>query len=148
MSTPTQSLTPYDLLGGEAALRLLVDRFYEVMDTDPVAEGVRNMHAPDLTSAKDKLFMFLSGWLGGPPLFAEKYGHPALRARHMPFAIDERARDEWLYCMFQAMEAVPMDQDVREHLEQAFYRTADFMRNRAEAGDAEGGQCAHGHHEG
>lgn len=126
----TQEITPYEQIGGEAAVRRLVDRFYEVMDTDPVAAGVRAIHQPDLSDAANKLFMFLSGWLGGPPLFVEKYGHPALRARHMPFRVDTRMRDEWLYCMYKAMDEQLGEQPaLREHLEQAFMRTADFMRN-------------------
>jgi hemoglobin len=129
MTTPIET-SPYELLGGEPAVRELVTRFYDIMDEDPVAAGVRAAHLPDLTSAREKLFLFLSGWLGGPGLYVEKYGHPMLRARHLPFAIDERMRDEWLYCMFRAMEALPMDDALREHLEQAFWRTADFMRNR------------------
>ncbi|MGQ5523036.1 group II truncated hemoglobin [Chitinimonas sp. PSY-7] len=126
----TQEITPYEQIGGELAVRKLVNRFYEIMDTDPVAAGVRAIHQPDLTLAAEKLFLFLSGWLGGPPLFVEKYGHPMLRARHLPFRIDERMRDEWLYCMYKAMDEQLAEQsDLKAHLEQAFMRTADFMRN-------------------
>lgn len=125
--TPDQ--VPYDLMGGEPAVRKLVARFYQIMDTDPVAAGVRALHV-DMPGAEEKLYLFLTGWLGGPPLYMDKYGHPMLRARHMPFRIDERMRDEWLYCMFKAMEEVLPDQlALKEHLEQAFWRTADFMRN-------------------
>ncbi|MBB5190377.1 hemoglobin [Silvimonas terrae] len=123
-------LTPYQMLGGEAPLRHLVDRFYDIMDTDPRVLPLRQMHGPDLTPIRQKLFEFLSGWLGGPSLFIEKYGHPMLRARHMPFAVDEDARDQWLLCMYTAMDEVPMEQALRDHLEDAFFRTADFMRNR------------------
>jgi hemoglobin len=129
MTTP---LTPYQLLGGEVVLRQLVQRFYTIMDTDPVAAGIRSLHAPDLTEARDKLFLFLSGWLGGPSLYIERYGHPRLRARHMPFPIGERERDEWLYCMFKAMDEIPMDTHLYEHLQQSFWNTADFMRNQAD----------------
>ena len=126
----TLGASPYDLLGGDAVVLALVTRFYEIMDTDPIAAGVRSVHLPDLTEAHDKLYRFLSGWLGGPSLYVEKYGHPMLRARHLPFPIDERMRDEWLYCMFKAMEEVEMPPALRDHLEQAFWRTADFMRNK------------------
>ncbi|QNM94677.1 group II truncated hemoglobin [Chitinimonas koreensis] len=126
----TLEASPYELLGGEAALRRLVDRFYEIMDTDPVAAGVRAVHGLSLDSANEKLFLFLSGWLGGPSLYIERYGHPRLRARHMPFRIDTRMRDEWLYCMFKAMEEqLPGESPLKSHLEEAFWRTADFMRN-------------------
>ncbi|AZN35953.1 group II truncated hemoglobin [Iodobacter ciconiae] len=123
-------MTPYHLLGGDAVLRQLVDRFYDIMNSDPRASSIRAMHHEDSTLIRDKLFDFLSGWLGGPQRFMEKYGHPMLRARHMPFAISEDERDQWLMCMFQAMEEIPMENTLRDHLEDAFFRTADFMRNK------------------
>ena len=128
MST-IQQLTPYELLGGEAVLRKLVDRFYDIMDEAPEVAPIRAMHPKDMSGSRDKLFMFLSGWLGGPDLFIEKFGHPRLRMRHAPYAIDEAARDQWLACMYRAMEEIPMQAELREHLEQAFFKTADFMRN-------------------
>jgi hemoglobin len=88
------------------------------------------MHAKDLRVSKEKLFMFLSGWLGGPQLYMEKYGHPRLRQRHMPFAIDSSARDQWLLCMRRAMEDVGLEEGLRQQLEAAFFKTADFMRNK------------------
>ncbi|WP_348944444.1 group II truncated hemoglobin [Chitinibacter sp. FCG-7] len=123
-------LSPYELLGGPAVLRQLVDRFYDIMATDPRAAGIHAMHAPDSALIRDKFFDFLSGWLGGPQLFIEKYGHPRLRARHMPFAIGEAERDQWLLCMYQAMSEIAMSDALREHLEEAFFKTADFMRNK------------------
>lgn len=128
MST-IQSLTPYQLLGGEAILRQLVERFYVIMHEAPEAATIRAMHPDDLSGSSDKLFMFLSGWLGGPDLFIEKFGHPRLRARHAPFAIGKAERDQWLACMYRSLEEIPMEAELRTHLEEAFYKTADFMRN-------------------
>jgi hemoglobin len=88
------------------------------------------MHPEDLQSSRDKLYMFLSGWFGGPDLFVEKFGHPRLRARHMPFAIGVRERDQWVACMVLAMEEVGIEESVRTKLLQNFFNTADFMRNR------------------
>lgn len=122
----------YQSIGGEDAIRALVDRFYELMDTLPEAAEIRAMHARDLRASRDKLFMFLSGWLGGPQLYMEKYGHPRLRQRHMPFAIDSAARDQWMLCMKQAMDDVGIEDELRNQLEAAFFKTADFMRNREE----------------
>ncbi len=119
----------YQRLGGEEAIRRLVKTFYRLMNTLPEAEGIRAMH-PDMDRAEEKLFMFLSGWLGGPQLYTEKYGHPRLRQRHMPFAIGESERDQWMLCMRQAMEEENIAPELREQLEQAFFRTADFMRNQ------------------
>ena len=120
----------YQRIGGEAVLRALVERFYDLMDSLPEAEGIRQMHAKNLRVSRDKLFMFLSGWLGGPSLYIEKYGHPRLRQRHLPFAIDSAARDQWMLCMRQAMEDVGIAEDLRKELEAAFFKTADFMRNK------------------
>ncbi len=122
--------TPFEQMGGEKKLRELVVRFYELMDTLPQAQAIRAMHPDDLNSSIDKLYMFLSGWLGGPPLYVEKFGHPRLRARHLPFPIDESARDQWLACMFQAMEDVGLDKGLQFQLRQAFTQTANHMRNQ------------------
>ena len=121
---------PYELMGGETAVRRLVDRFYDLMDTLPETYGIRQMHASDLSGAREKLFMFLSGWLGGPPLYVKKFGHPRLRARHLPFKIGESERDQWMMCMNQALDEQIKDEDLKEHLKLAFYKTADFMRNQ------------------
>lgn len=88
------------------------------------------MHPADLSGSRDKLFMFLSGWFGGPDLFVEKFGHPKLRARHMPFAIGTKERDQWVACMVLAMEDVGLSEDVRKVLLTNFFNTADFMRNK------------------
>lgn len=122
-------ITHYERLGGEKAVRELVDRFYDLMDSGDVLE-LRKIHAPDLTDARQKLFMFLSGWLGGPSLYIEKYGHPRLRQRHMPFAIGEIERDQWMQCMQQAMSDMSIEDGLKNELYAAFYKTADFMRNQ------------------
>ena len=132
MSETTEPV-PYERLGGEAALRRLVDRFYELMDTLPEAWEIRKLHPQDLTGSGDKLFKFLSGWLGGPPLYWEEYGHPRLRARHLPFPIAERERDQWLHCMYAALDEQVQDAELREGLKRAFAQTADHMRNRADS---------------
>lgn len=124
--------TPYEQLGGEASLQLLVERFYHYMDTMPEASAVRALHGADLSSAKRKLFMFLSGWLGGPNLFIEQYGHPRLRARHFPFAIDRNARDEWMLCMHLALDELAMPETFRRSLEEALANTATHMINQPE----------------
>ena len=131
----SESATFYQVIGGEPGLRRLVNRFYEVMDTEPKAAGIRAMHQPDLADAREKLFMFLSGWMGGPQLYVEKYGHPMLRGRHLPFPIDESARDQWVYCMVRAMHDVGLEEEVMKRLGNALWGVADFMRNQPEAVD-------------
>jgi len=129
-----EELSPYQRLGGEEAIRKLVDRFYELMDTLPQAQQIRAMHPDDLSGSADKLFMFLSGWLGGPQLYTETYGHPRLRMRHMPFPVDEAARDAWMLCMKKALEEMNIeDQMLRQHLLHSLFKTADFMRNQEES---------------
>jgi hemoglobin len=123
-------LSPYERLGGEPAVRKLVDRFYELMDTLPEAEAIRALHPADLAGSRDKLFKFLSGWLGGPPLYIEEFGHPRLRARHLPFPIGASERDAWLLCMEQALAETEMEELLRAHLLQSLRKTADHMRNR------------------
>ena len=125
-------LSLYELIGGETGLRTLVERFYDLMDSAPEATQVRALHAASLKQSREKLFMFLSGWSGGPSLYIEKYGHPRLRQRHMPFSIGELERDQWLWCMNKALEESPFDRQVIEHLKARFAETADFMRNRKE----------------
>lgn len=125
------SPTPYDLIGGDAGVRALVDRFYDLMDFEPAYAKLRAVHGSTLESAREKLHLFLSGWLGGPPLYVQRFGHPMLRARHLPFAIGEEERDQWMACMTQAMEEVEVPQALREALVPAFFKTADWMRNRA-----------------
>jgi hemoglobin len=122
--------TPYAMLGGESRLRELVDRFYDLMDLEPDYADIRRLHAPDLARARDKLFWFLSGWLGGPNLYIERFGHPQLRARHLPFSIGIRERNQWMACMNQAMVEVGVQENLRLRLVQAFFQTADWMRNR------------------
>ncbi len=126
--------TFFELLGGAESgtqnIRLLVETFYDIMDSDPKAKPLRDMHQPDLTSAREKLFMFLTGWTGGPQLYIERYGHPMLRKRHLPFEIGESARDQWMYCMIKAMHQLEYDEGLMKKLANQLYGVADFMRNK------------------
>jgi hemoglobin len=107
-----------------------VARFYDVMDAAPDFAGIRALHPADLGPAREKLYLFLSGWLGGPQLYAQKFGHPMLRARHLHAAIGIAERDQWLACMSRAMAEVEIDEALRRELYNAFFKTADWMRNR------------------
>lgn len=124
--------TLFEELGGEEGVRTLVDAFYDHMDALDEAKKIRSMHAKDLRVSRDKLFMFLTGWTGGPQLYVEKHGHPRLRMRHMPFPIDADARDQWLLCMQRALDDTIEDPDLRERMMSAFRHVADFMRNQGE----------------
>lgn len=123
----------YEQIGGEAGIRQLVNRFYDLMDTAPEAATVRALHASSLKQSREKLSLYLIGWTGGPQLYVEQYGHPRLRARHMPFTIGARERDEWLWCMERALAEHNMPSELRAFLWQKLRELADFMRNQPES---------------
>jgi hemoglobin len=120
----------FERLGGEPGVRALVDRFYDLMDLDEDYRTLRALHPKALDGSRDKLFWFLCGWLGGPQHYVERFGHPMLRARHLPFAIGIAERDQWMACMQQAMGDTGIDPSMAERLAAAFFNTADWMRNR------------------
>ncbi len=132
MTNGPGAVTPYRLIGGERAVRELVDRFYEYMDTLPEAQDIRAMHPVDLASSRDKLFMFLSGWLGGPELYQQAFGHPRLRMRHFPFSIGIKERNQWLLCMCKALDDMPWEPALRKGLARAFAQLANHMINQGE----------------
>jgi len=121
--------TPFEWAGGEARVKALVERFYDLMELEPAYAELRAAHGTDLASARQKLFWFLCGWLGGPSYYTDQFGHPRLRMRHMPFRIGIRERDQWVACMDQAMGEVGLDPALRERLNESFLKTADWMRN-------------------
>jgi hemoglobin len=123
----------YEMLGGAKGLRSLINRFYDIMDSSPEAARIRSFHAKSLNQSREKLFMFLSGWSGGPQLYVQKFGHPRLRMRHMPFSIGTTERDQWLWCMNKAIDESGLDPRVIEFLKTHFAETADFMRNQIES---------------
>ena len=122
--------TPFDRLGGEQAVRMLVDRFYDLMDLEAAYTPLRALHPTTLDGSRDKLHWFLCGWLGGPSHYIDRFGHPRLRARHLPFSIGIAERDQWMACMQQAMQEVQVAPELAERLAAAFFNTADWMRNR------------------
>ena len=124
-----QGASAFERLGGEAAVRTLVDRFYDLMDLEPHYAGIRGLHPAALEGSRDKLHWFLCGWLGGPDLYVQRLGHPRLRARHLPYAIGQSERDQWLACMAQAMRERGIEATLAERLHAAFFNTADWMRN-------------------
>jgi hemoglobin len=126
---PNIEETPYELIGGEATVRRLADRFYEIMDTDPGAARIRAMHGEDLAPIRQLLFEFLSGWLGGPPLYFKRPEHRCIMSAHRPYAIGDVERDEWMTCMRQAMDECGLPAEMRALLDQAFSRMANLFRS-------------------
>src|SRR6478735_11812780 len=122
--------TPYELLGGDVGIRALVDRFYDFMDSSAEASTVRALHAASLKASRDKLYLYLSYWTGGPQTYIEQRGHPMLRARHLPFTISSRERNEWLWCMDRALDEHHMPAELREQLRERLHGLADHMRNQ------------------
>ena len=129
-ASPAQQ-TPYQLFGGDAGVRALVEAFYDHMEFDEPYQGIRTLHPERLDTSRDKLYWFLSGWLGGPSLYIERFGHPRLRARHLPFPIGEAERDAWLACMRDALADRAIDATLSEWLMSQLSGTADWMRNKA-----------------
>jgi hemoglobin len=127
---PAVGPTPFERIGGEGEVRALVDRFYDLMDLEPPYAGLRALHPAALDGSRDKLHWFLCGWLGGPNHYIERFGHPMLRARHLPYPIGLAERDQWMACMIQAMEERAIDPGLAQRLAESFFGTADWMRNR------------------
>ena len=121
--------TPFEWIGGEDKVKALTERFYDLMDLEPGYKALRASHGDTLDNARDRLFWFLCGWLGGPQHYVERFGHPRLRMRHMPFSIGILERDQWLACMDQAMGETGVPEDLRVRLRESFFKTADWMRN-------------------
>lgn len=128
----TQSAGPsiFEMLGGEPGIRRLVDRFYDLMDVDTDLKLLRDVHGAKLDQARDKLFWYLSGYFGGPQHYVERFGHPRLRARHLPFSIGIAERDQWLLCMGRAMRELDYPEPLLDRMLEIFFGVADWMRNR------------------
>jgi len=120
----------YELMGGETGVRALVERFYDLIESAPEAKELRAIHPKSLKQSREKFFMFLTGWSGGPQLYIEKYGHPALKRRHAPFAIRPIERDQWAWCMHKALDEMDMREQVRDYLKSHFTDATEFLRNR------------------
>ena len=121
--------THFEWIGGEAKVKALTERFYDLMDLEPGYAALRTVHGSELGGAREKLFWFLCGWLGGPQHYTDRFGHPRLRMRHMPFKIGEIERDQWLACMAQAMAETGVPSELADRLKESFFKTADWMRN-------------------
>lgn len=120
--------SPYAAIGGDAAVRALTERFYDHVEAS--SPLVRELHPRDLGESRQKLYEFLTGWLGGPQLYIQRRGHPRLRMRHAHVPIDPEGVSEWLRCMRLAMDDQGIDGRLRAFLEARFTHTAEFMRNR------------------
>jgi hemoglobin len=130
MAEDVPKVSPFDTMGGEPGVRALVDRFYDLMDLEPAFADTRRLHPDSLDGSRDKLHWFLCGWLGGPDLYQQRFGHPRLRARHLPYAIGIKERDQWMACMTQAMSETEVDATLATRLAESFFGTADWMRNK------------------
>lgn len=130
MQIQENSKNHFDRIGGEAVILQLVTRFYDIMEQSPQTIEILELHPKDLRGARTKLYEFLVGWMGGPPVYVEKYGHPRLRMRHIHVAIGALERDQWMYCINTAMQELAIKSPLQEELQQAFYQIADFMRNK------------------
>lgn len=118
----------FEVIGGEAVIDKLVDDFYFIMATDPKARDCFATHAHrDIQHSGVKLKAFLSGWLGGPQLYLEKFGHPRLRMRHSPFPIGVKEAEQWLYCMKEALAKSSMTPDLQTQIYGALVQVAQML---------------------
>ncbi len=122
--------TAHERIGGDEGLKQLVTLFYDNMETLSEAKLIRDLHAKDMRSAREKLYMFLSGWMGGPDRYIVAFGHPRLRTRHLPFPIGHKERDQWLMCMQKALNELKLDTMFKEQLMSSFTQTANHMMNK------------------
>lgn len=126
----TEHRSIHELIGGDKGVLELVTRFYDIMDEVPEVKGIRDMHPRNLDTSREKLYMFLSGWMGGPQRYVAAFGHPRLRARHFPFAIGEKERDQWMFCMARALSEMDIDRVLKEQLVSSFAQLATHMINQ------------------
>lgn len=126
----TQRQSIFEAIGGLDKIDALVDRFYDLMSLEPQFSELRAMHPQDLASSREKLKLFLTGWMGGPDIYSPKYGHPMLRARHLPFKIGINERNQWLACMYRALEECGIEGNIAKQLEESLFNTANWMRNQ------------------
>jgi hemoglobin len=130
VASTTEARNPHFVrIGGLEPIERLVDRFYFHMDTLPEASGIRAMHPPNLAPVKRVLTHFLTEWMGGPQAYSIERGHPRLRRKHMTFSIGPAERDAWMQCMRLALAEVVPDTALQTQLAEAFFKTADFIRN-------------------
>ena len=127
-----QTITLYEAIGGDVTVKALTKRFYELMDTLPEAKACRDIHPPDLSTSEAKLYDYLTGYLGGPPVYVEKHGHPMLRRRHFVAEIGAVERDGWMLCFRQAMEETIANPKLREIIWPPIERLAYHMQNKEE----------------
>lgn len=121
----------FEKLGGTAGIQKIVEDFYHIMETDPLAQDcLATHHGRDLRGSAEKLTAFLSGWTGGPPVYIEKYGHPRLRMRHMTFTITKTESAQWLYCMREAISRTQLTIQEQAQILSAFENVTTMLINR------------------
>lgn len=124
---PSFDKTPYELIGGAETIGKLVNAFYDLVAVHPELSPI---FPKDLTETREKQYLFLTQFFGGPLLYSEQHGHPMLRARHLPFPITPKRAEAWLSCMNQAMEQIGLEGPVRDFMFERLTQTAYHMVNR------------------
>lgn len=127
---PAAPPTPYERVGGEATVRRIVERFYDLMDSDAAVASLRRMHAADLAPMRERLTDFMVGWLGGPPRYFQRPDAKCMGQAHAPFAIDAAIREQWLSCMVRALDEAQLEEGLRALIRTALGRMTEGMRNR------------------
>lgn len=127
MMDRNEPVTIYEKIGGAKKVRQLVEAFYPRVIKHPLLKPI---FPEDIRPVMEKQYLFLTQFFGGPPLYSEKYGHPMLRARHMPFPITPERAEAWLECMSQALDEVEIQGKIREVIWSRLVLTAHHMVNQ------------------
>lgn len=117
-------------MGGEQGIRKLANAFYDEMETNTHLKELLEIHKQPLDQVREKFFKYLSGWLGGPPLYEQEYGHPRLRARHLHVAVTQKQASLWMLCMNNAVDKCVEHPALKQHLQQVFSQLAQHMINQ------------------
>jgi len=127
----TKEITPYILIGGEKGVKALVTAFYDEMETNIHLTELLAVHQLPLDGVRQKFFEYLSGWMGGPPLFEQKYGHPRLRQRHLHVDVTRKQAELWMLCMNNALDKSVENEELKQGLLQSFSQLAKHMINQS-----------------
>lgn len=128
---PEKTTTPFEMIGGAQTVRVIVERFYDLMETEEAYAKLRAFHADDLSPMRVSLAGFLNAWLGGPRTWFEEHPGVCMMSAHGRFAIDDESADQWIDAMRRAIADQPLDATFAERMIDALANMARAMVRRA-----------------
>ncbi|MCW8093477.1 group II truncated hemoglobin [Alteromonas sp. ASW11-130] len=124
--------TPFEVIGGQATANKIAETFYDIMESDPLVADLLAIHPKPLTRIREVFALYLTMWLGGPNTYEQQFGHPRLRARHLPFIVTPVLKEQWMYCMRKAMFTHVSDKALANKLLASLNQLAEHMINKEE----------------